>query len=172
MLNISKSTTTLGLMVVGLLLFFHTQSLASSDLSGLTINEAKNSSPVAKNYFDMCQFLKAGEIDKASMYSDDPSKFAEMYRSMLSKVGQAKFLENMQMCDQITVHSIYEQDNYALIILNIPNNKFDPVGAKFYKKDDDGYKEIVTDHHNIPCELNRKFYIAKGEPEAEIRGGC
>ena len=66
----------------------------------------------------------------------------------------------------IRVHSVHHDENEALMVIEFGAFK----AATFFVRGDDGTFLEVVDTANVSKKLNRQFYIAKGEPDAELAG--
>jgi len=71
--------------------------------------------------------------------------------------------------EETVFHSVREDGDYAVLVINLGENSRSPVAAEFYiRQEGNQYTQLVTPNGDIPCSLVQHFYKAKGEPDAEV----
>ncbi len=121
-------------------------------------------------YYNIRKSLAAYNIESAAQLTTDPQKAFAQWKAYSDRVGKDVFMQKMQnTVDQIKFHSIRDQDEYSMILIDLPDNPYSSVAAQFYIKTDTGqYLELVDSTSDISCPLLRHFYDAKGEKDAKF----
>jgi len=134
-----------------------------------TIAEAKKDSPVVKTYVQIRKMAAVGDIEGAAQLTDDPSGYLEQMNTALERIGQETFSTNMKNAALTTnIDSEKRAGDFAMLIINFSFKGQNEKVANFFKKDGEGYLEIVNPDDKIPCKLVRDFFDAKGDTESAV----
>ena len=126
----------------------------------------------AKTYLLIRDLLSKGDIKSASELTTHPEQFVKSIESQQKRIGEERFRKSHATGkEQIILHSAHHKEDQSLLVLQIPNPTYpDLKAASFFLLTDQGYRQIVIGESiQVNPELNRKFYEAKGEPDAILR---
>ncbi len=136
------------------------------------IEVKEESSEIADIYIRIRKLAAAGELDAASQLTDDPTTYMTQMTTALTSIGEAQFQNNMKNAAlKSNIVSEKKSGDFAMLITNYSFKGENDKAANFFRKTDGGYVEIVNAGDDVPCQLVRDFYEAKGEKDAEI-GNC
>ena len=129
------------------------------------IGEFDMQEPV-RTYLAIRDLLSEGSIQSASQMTTDSSQFIDTMNRYLQRIGDKKFRENhSRVRDRLILHSVHHEEDQSLLVLETANVK----AAVFFHRTETGFLEIeVGGPVKVNSALNRKFYIAKGEPDAVL----
>ena len=123
-----------------------------------------NSQEPVRTYLEIRNLLSEAEIERASNLTTDPSKFLDKMTQYRDLIGENKFYEShKKIRGALLLHSAYHDGNQSLLVLDTGKVK----AAVFFLRDGKSFLEIALGGEvEVSPLLNRKFYIAKGEPDA------
>ena len=132
-------------------------------------SEVKADHPAMVTYYKIRSYLAEGDIASAAKLSDDPAAFAAQYTRSLERKGEADFKAGMQRTiNELKINSLRDSGDYSMILLDLPDNKYSPVAAVFFKRNGaNQYLELAKPDLDIPCPLLDHMYAEKGEPDAK-----
>lgn len=136
----------------------------------ITIANGSNRSPeAARTFLAIRQKLARGDIAGAAAMTTDPQVYAAQMEAYFERKGASAAKALFGNSRPIPLRLTMSHGAYAMVIIELSNNRFSPVAAEFYKRDRNGkLKEIVSPSPSIPCALIHRFYAEKGEPEAKV----
>ena len=140
--------------------------------SGCTASkENSENHPALGTYQDIRNHLINRDLDSAPQLTTDPNIALSEWKAYSERLGGNEALAGAieKSLDNTKIHSIRDADEYAMILIALPENKYSPVSAEFYIRDAKGrYLELVEPSMDIPYPLLQHFYTTKGEPDAEF----
>ena len=109
-------------------------------------------------YYNIRKSLAAHNIESAAQLTTDPQKAFAQWKAYSDRVGKDVFMQKMQnTVDQIKFHSIRDEDEYSMILIDLPDNPYSTVAAQFYIKTDAGqYLNLSIQHpifHVLYCVI-------------------
>ncbi|MEP0191807.1 MAG: hypothetical protein ABJP70_06170 [Erythrobacter sp.] len=158
-------------------------SLASADQSAsasvvpvaisqqsISIANGSNRSPeAARTFLAIRQKLARGDIAGAAAMTTEPQAYAAQMEAYFERKGASAAKALFGNSKSIPLRLTMSHGAYAMVIIELGNNRFSPVAAEFYKRGRNGkLKEIVSPSPSIPCALVHRFYAEKGEPDAKV----
>ena len=123
----------------------------------------------AKTYLLIRDFLSKGDIQSASELTTHPEQFAKTIESQQKRIGEERFRKShTKIREQLKLHSVYHTEDQSLLVFQISHPiKPELKAACFFHLTDKGYRQMVIGENiKVNQELTRKFYEAKGEPDA------
>lgn len=126
--------------------------------------------PAVETYYEIRNNLAAHDFAAAAALTTDPDQFSQNWRSYADRQGKAAFSDIMKkQIEETEFHSVREDGNYAVLVIQLSENSPSPVAAEFFTRQGNGqYAQLVTPNGDIPCSLVQHFYKAKGDPGAEV----
>lgn len=120
-------------------------------------------------FFAIREQLAQGNISAAAAMTTDPATYSERMAALFERVGQDRATARFANRDDVPIRLTKADGDFAMVIVELSENQYSPVAAKFYQRGVDGkLKEMVDSSPAIPCTLLRTFYAEKGEPDAQV----
>lgn len=128
------------------------------------IGEFADQEPI-RSFLEMRNLSAQEKWTEAGALTTWPENYIEKTKRYRERVGNAAYVEQQKnLKEKLILHSVYHEPDQSLLVV-----KGRALGAMFFQRKNGTFQMIETGGPvKISPTLNRKFYIAKGEPDAVL----
>ena len=128
------------------------------------IGEFADQEPI-RSFLEMRNLSAQGKWNEAGALTTWPENYIENTKKYRKRVGDEAYAEQQKdLKEKLILHSAYHEADQSLLVI-----KGRALGALFFQQENGTFKMIeIGGPVKVSPTLNRKFYIAKGEPDAVL----